>query len=218
MTAAVLVFLAGMVAPAFAEGESDSGSGITLNANKASRKGNYIVTGGFDGMYKGGNYYAVEDSNGSEKQPWYVLVNPSAEYFVTNGFSVGGTFVYGYYNTPTDGYDMGQRMAFGPKMSFYFNYFQKVIPFISADAMLENFLLYKKSDKSLHWSYNRYSTEGQLGAVFMASDQVGFYAAVTGSFLYQTQEKVDAAADEDKTEKKIGWTSGFQIGVKYFIF
>ena len=182
--------------------------------NKASYKGNYIVSGGFDVAHQGGDYYTTTYSKGKDGQPWYFEFNPSAEYFVNNGLAVGGTFIYAYNSL---GADSTQRIAFGPKVSLYWNTIKDIIPFASLDLLYDNNLIYNGTDKSNHWDYSGYTGIFSIGAVFMASDQVGFYASANSEFLSRRVEKISAAG-EDQTESKFGWTTGIQLGVKYFIF
>lgn len=176
-------------------------------------EGSYLYSGGFNFTYQGGTYYEQTDSNGDSYSPWSITINPSAEYFTFNMIAFGAMFELVYEQK---GADISRKIAFGPIISFYYNGFESIVPYVTIFATYSNNLEYVDSTESMYWADMAYIAGGKLGVTFMVSRQVGIFIEAKGQ--YELHKIDNAISGGTGSEQKMGYSGTALVGAKYFIF
>lgn len=129
-----------------------------------------------------------------------LAIAPQIEFFVVPGLALGGELVL---SRLSDGDDSFTAYGLGPAITYFFGSGPRSVwPFIGGSLQFQ----WASSDGDDDPSIRGY--RGEAGALFMASDAVGFDAAFYYQFLERESDLVDVESD----------SFGLAIGVSAFIF
>jgi hypothetical protein len=202
--------------PPYGGGQTAMPDSIPKVADKKTdlpcKAGSYVIEGGGYYYRTSGEYYKqAVDSNGNTYDPWGVVVNPSAEFFLFDMFALGGTANFEYTKK---GADKELILGLGPIISVYYNKSYPIIPFFSIFGMYEHTNLYQSSTSSMYWTDQSLVGGVKAGFVYMISRQGGIF--IDGRFTYG-KHQVSTPPVTSQSDAK-GWVAEAYFGFKFFVF
>jgi hypothetical protein len=183
------------------------------NKDLPAQAGCFMLEGGVSGYYTSGKYYkdGTIDSKGKSYAPWGLKVNPTAEFFLFNMFSLGIITSFTYDQL---GADNVLSIGIGPIISVYFNQTYPVIPFISIFGTYGHQNFYDGAAKSMYWTDQAIQGGIKTGAAYMVSKQAGVFVDLRFTYGLHYVQAVGSLT----RSKENGWIGETFFGMKYFIF
>lgn len=149
----------------------------------------------------GGSVHASFDKTEGVDGYFAAALSPRVEYFVSDGFSLGGQATVSYFRQD-DASSTG--LGLGPAVTYYFVRSASVHPYLRATGTYS-----RASYSGDLGSFDDWSVAGSAGLLFLLGDAVG----VNGE-LYVSRRVNDGLLDQEIRST----SAGFRAGVSAFVF